>query len=68
MGSSLEEVDLSRRVNSNPKETEHLMWTEKYKPQVPSDLVGNKDVQRQFVEWLAEWDEVKDIGAKRDPV
>jgi hypothetical protein len=41
------------------------MWTEKYKPIGPSDLVGNAGVINQLYEWLKDWDEVVLRGNKK---
>ncbi|XXG69159.1 hypothetical protein AAC387_Pa06g2095 [Persea americana] len=33
-----------------------LMWTEKYKPKVPNDIIGNQSLVKQLHDWLANWD------------
>lgn len=39
--------------------TEHpsLSWTEKYKPKVPTDIIGNQSLVKQLHEWLVQWNE-----------
>ena len=44
---------------------ETRMWTDKYKPSNPSDLVGNAGVISQLYEWLKDWDEVVLRGNKK---
>lgn len=34
-----------------------LTWTEKYKPKVPNDIIGNPGLVKQLHDWLAHWDE-----------
>lgn len=34
-----------------------LTWTEKYKPKVPNDIIGNQSLVKQLHEWLAHWNE-----------
>ncbi|KAG9445235.1 hypothetical protein H6P81_016575 [Aristolochia fimbriata] len=34
-----------------------LTWTEKYRPKVPNDIVGNQSNVKQLHDWLACWDE-----------
>ncbi|XP_057480701.1 replication factor C subunit 1-like [Actinidia eriantha] len=34
-----------------------LQWTEKYRPKVPNDLVGNQSLVKQLHDWLTHWDE-----------
>ncbi|WP_268543898.1 AAA family ATPase [Candidatus Nitrosotenuis cloacae] len=31
------------------------MWSEKHRPQLISDMVGNEDARKSFVEWLTKW-------------
>ncbi|MEE9242066.1 MAG: AAA family ATPase [Nitrosopumilaceae archaeon] len=31
------------------------MWSEKYRPQMIADMVGNEDARTKFVEWFAKW-------------
>ncbi len=31
------------------------MWSEKYRPQLIADMVGNEDARTKFVEWFAKW-------------
>ena len=32
-----------------------LMWSEKYRPQIISDMVGNEDARVAIVEWFVKW-------------
>jgi replication factor C large subunit len=32
-----------------------MMWSEKYRPQKISDMVGNEEARKSFVEWLIKW-------------
>ncbi|WOL16902.1 replication factor C subunit 1 isoform X4 [Canna indica] len=34
-----------------------LTWTEKYRPKVPSDIIGNQSIVKQLHDWLMHWDE-----------
>lgn len=34
-----------------------LAWTEKYRPKVPNDIIGNQSLVKQLHDWLAHWDE-----------
>lgn len=34
-----------------------IPWTEKYRPKVPSDIIGNQSIVRQLHDWLARWNE-----------
>ncbi|MEE9565809.1 MAG: AAA family ATPase [Nitrosopumilaceae archaeon] len=31
------------------------MWSEKYRPQMIAEMVGNEDARTKFVEWFAKW-------------
>ncbi|KAF0895658.1 hypothetical protein E2562_014277 [Oryza meyeriana var. granulata] len=33
-----------------------LQWTEKYRPKVPNDIVGNQSMVKQLHNWLKSWD------------
>lgn len=33
-----------------------LPWTEKYRPKVPNDIVGNQSIVKQLHDWLSNWD------------
>ncbi|XP_059665886.1 replication factor C subunit 1 isoform X2 [Cornus florida] len=35
-----------------------LPWTEKYKPKVPNDIIGNQSLVKQLHDWLTRWNEV----------
>ncbi|KAK1288336.1 hypothetical protein QJS10_CPB19g01289 [Acorus calamus] len=37
--------------------TDSLTWTEKYKPKVPNDIIGNQSLVKQLHDWLKSWDE-----------
>ncbi|XP_071709614.1 replication factor C subunit 1 isoform X2 [Rutidosis leptorrhynchoides] len=32
-----------------------LPWTEKYKPKVPNDIIGNQSLVKQIHDWLTQW-------------
>lgn len=32
-----------------------MMWSEKHRPQSISDMVGNEEARKSFVEWLTKW-------------
>ncbi|KAL0436231.1 UNVERIFIED_CONTAM: Replication factor C subunit [Sesamum radiatum] len=34
-----------------------LPWTEKYRPKVPNDIVGNQSLVKQLHDWLVNWNE-----------
>ncbi|XP_052185630.1 replication factor C subunit 1 [Diospyros lotus] len=34
-----------------------LPWTEKYRPKVPNDIIGNQSLVKQLHDWLVHWDE-----------
>ncbi|PON65873.1 Replication factor C subunit, partial [Parasponia andersonii] len=38
-------------------QTTALTWTEKYKPKVPNDIIGNQSLVKQLHDWLARWHE-----------
>lgn len=60
----IEEQEIKMSDNKH-KEFETRMWTEKYRPVAPSDLVGNTGVINQLYEWLKDWDEVVLRGNKK---
>ncbi|KAL0908836.1 hypothetical protein M5K25_023345 [Dendrobium thyrsiflorum] len=37
------------------KAGDSLMWTEKYRPKVPNDIIGNQSLVKQLHDWLANW-------------
>ncbi|PQQ01921.1 replication factor C subunit 1 isoform X3 [Prunus yedoensis var. nudiflora] len=48
--------------------TEHSAstWTEKYRPKVPNDIIGNQSLVKQLHDWLAHWHEqFLDTGNKK---
>nr|XP_009396468.1 PREDICTED: replication factor C subunit 1 isoform X2 [Musa acuminata subsp. malaccensis] len=34
-----------------------LTWTEKYRPKLPNDIIGNQSIVKQLHDWLMTWDE-----------
>lgn len=43
-----------------------LTWPEKYRPKVPSDIIGNQSLVKQLHDWLAHWNEqFLDSGNKK---
>ncbi|XP_054813026.1 replication factor C subunit 1 isoform X2 [Prosopis cineraria] len=43
-----------------------FMWTEKYRPKVPNDIIGNQSLVKQLHDWLAHWNEqFLDSGNKK---
>ncbi|KAK4756005.1 hypothetical protein SAY87_009762 [Trapa incisa] len=34
-----------------------LIWTEKYRPKIPNDIIGNQSLVTQLHNWLAHWNE-----------
>ncbi|KAJ7948115.1 Replication factor C subunit 1 [Quillaja saponaria] len=47
-------------------EQSSLTWTEKYKPKVPNDIIGNQSLVKQLHDWLVRWNEqFLDSGNKR---
>ncbi|XP_041991381.1 replication factor C subunit 1 [Salvia splendens] len=43
----------SKRKNQSTS----LPWTEKYRPKVPNDIVGNQSLVKQLHDWLTNWNE-----------
>lgn len=42
-----------------------LPWTEKYRPKVPNDIIGNQSLVKQLHDWLQSWNEqFLDAGSK----
>lgn len=39
------------------REVSSLTWTEKYRPKVPNDIIGNQSIVKQLHDWLAHWHE-----------
>ncbi|PRQ32858.1 putative replication factor C subunit 1, P-loop containing nucleoside triphosphate hydrolase [Rosa chinensis] len=59
------DASLARRKEQT---TEHsaLTWTEKYRPKVPNDIIGNQSLVKQLHDWLAHWHEqFRDTGVKK---
>ncbi|XP_057808112.1 LOW QUALITY PROTEIN: replication factor C subunit 1 [Salvia miltiorrhiza] len=46
----------SKRKNQSSPQT-LLSWTEKYRPKVPNDIVGNQSLVKQLHDWLVNWNE-----------
>ncbi|XP_048324213.2 replication factor C subunit 1 [Ziziphus jujuba] len=43
-----------------------LTWTEKYRPKVPNDLIGNQSLVKQLHDWLVNWHkQFLDTGSKK---
>ncbi|GMN58993.1 hypothetical protein TIFTF001_028063 [Ficus carica] len=43
-----------------------LTWTEKYRPRVPNDIIGNQSLVKQLHDWLERWHEqFLDTGNKK---
>ncbi|XP_023532344.1 replication factor C subunit 1 isoform X2 [Cucurbita pepo subsp. pepo] len=65
--------DLSAGAGASPAkqkrrtvEFSSLTWTEKYKPKVPNDIIGNQSLVKQLHDWLAHWNEnFLDGGSKK---
>ncbi|XP_020100068.1 replication factor C subunit 1 [Ananas comosus] len=34
-----------------------LIWTEKYRPKVPNDIIGNQSLVKQLHDWLTSWND-----------
>ncbi|KAK9750602.1 hypothetical protein RND81_02G207800 [Saponaria officinalis] len=49
-------VSPAKRKNQS-KEGASMTWTEKYRPKVPNDLVGNQAIVKRLHDWLSHWDE-----------
>ncbi|KAL2536029.1 Replication factor C subunit 1 [Forsythia ovata] len=43
------------KQKDQPTAQSGLPWTEKYKPKVPNDIVGNQSVVKQLHDWLSDW-------------
>ncbi|XP_068343612.1 replication factor C subunit 1-like isoform X1 [Pyrus communis] len=65
-GSSLASSASSKQLQSDAslarckkQTTEHstFTWTEKYRPKVPNDIIGNQSLVKQLHDWLAHWNE-----------
>ncbi|KAK9943191.1 hypothetical protein M0R45_008809 [Rubus argutus] len=50
------DASLDRRKEQTTKHSA-LTWTEKYKPKVPNDIIGNQSLVKQLHDWLAHWHE-----------
>ena len=51
--------------NNIPKDINANLWTDRYKPKNPCDLVGNYGIINQLYEWLKDWDDVVIRGNKK---
>ncbi|GLT50030.1 hypothetical protein SLA2020_235420 [Shorea laevis] len=49
-------VSSLKQTEQTPRQPS-LMWTEKYRPKVPNELVGNQSLVTQLHNWLAHWNE-----------
>ncbi|XP_027104985.2 replication factor C subunit 1 isoform X1 [Coffea arabica] len=47
----------SAKLKSQATEEAWLPWTEKYRPKVPNDIIGNQSVVKQLHDWLRSWNE-----------
>ncbi|GLJ22249.1 hypothetical protein SUGI_0418410 [Cryptomeria japonica] len=45
-----------RKISANVKGNTEI-WTEKYRPKTPNDIIGNQSIVKQLHDWLAHWDE-----------
>ncbi|KAL9226124.1 hypothetical protein vseg_001973 [Gypsophila vaccaria] len=45
------------KKKNQSKEGASMTWTEKYRPKVPNDLVGNQALVKRLHDWLSHWDE-----------
>ena len=43
------------RVSLKTSQVIKLMWSEKYRPQIISDMVGNEEPRAAIMEWFAKW-------------
>ena len=43
------------RVSLKTPQVIKLMWSEKYRPQIISDMVGNEEPRAAIMEWFAKW-------------
>ncbi|KAA0061743.1 replication factor C subunit 1 [Cucumis melo var. makuwa] len=54
------------KQKSRTAEFSNLTWTEKYRPKVPNDIIGNQSLVKQLHDWLAHWNEnFLDVGSKK---
>lgn len=55
----------SSKQKTQPTSQTSLPWTEKYRPKVPNDIVGNQSLVKQLHDWLVHWNEqFLDAGKK----
>lgn len=47
----------SAKLKSQATEESWLPWTEKYRPKIPNDIIGNQSVVKQLHDWLRSWNE-----------
>ncbi|KAL8057920.1 hypothetical protein ABFX02_04G215200 [Erythranthe guttata] len=50
-------VAASPKRKNQPAAQTSLPWTEKYRPKVPNDIVGNQSLVKQLHDWLVSWNE-----------
>ncbi|KAK6141906.1 hypothetical protein DH2020_024355 [Rehmannia glutinosa] len=56
---------VSSKRKSEPSAQNLLPWTEKYRPKVPNDIVGNQSLVKQLHDWLVHWnDQFLNTGKK----
>lgn len=54
------------KQKSRTAEFSNLTWTEKYRPKVPNDIIGNQSLVKQLHDWLAHWNKnFIDVGSKK---
>lgn len=49
--------EVSHKQNIENTKGDTLMWTEKYRPKTPDDIIGNQSIVKNLHDWLAHWDE-----------
>lgn len=49
--------EVSHKKNIKNIKGDTLMWTEKYRPKTPDDIIGNQSIVKNIHDWLAHWDE-----------
>ncbi|KAL6497828.1 replication factor C subunit 1 [Orobanche hederae] len=55
----------SAGMHKKPTAQNLLPWTEKYRPKVPNDIVGNPSLVKQLHDWLVNWnDQFLNTGKK----
>ncbi|KAK2975641.1 hypothetical protein RJ640_021086 [Escallonia rubra] len=49
-------ASLTKRKGQTPEHAS-LSWTEKYRPKVPNDIIGNQSLVKQLHDWLERWND-----------